>query len=131
MDHSYIATPWFLQVVATTSTTGVMAVTSVGTSEGGKLDPSVGGVRIPGLNLANIAGKQVLLASKPSVGGQNMLLGNSGGQALLVGGNQQGTVTVLQGSQQILLPPGVVKTIQGLKVIPLAQGKPNQAPQGA
>uniref|UniRef100_A0A0A9VY26 Nuclear factor related to kappa-B-binding protein n=1 Tax=Lygus hesperus TaxID=30085 RepID=A0A0A9VY26_LYGHE len=122
------------QVVATTSATGVMAVTTMGNTEASKIAASQG-VRIPGLNLANIAGKQVLLASKPHVGGsvqgQNVLLGNAGGQALLVGGNQQGTVTVLQqGSQQILLPPGVVKTIQGLKVIPLAQGKPNQGQPG-
>ncbi|KAF6211954.1 hypothetical protein GE061_012471, partial [Apolygus lucorum] len=122
------------QVVATTSATGVMAVTTMGNTDANKLAASQG-VRIPGLNLANIAGKQVLLASKPHVGGsvqgQNVLLGNAGGQALLVGGNQQGTVTVLQqGSQQILLPPGVVKTIQGLKVIPLAQGKPNQGQPG-
>lgn len=47
------------------------------------------GVRIPGLNLTQIAGKQVLLASKPTqqaatLQGQNVVLGNSGGQALLV-----------------------------------------------
>lgn len=54
------------------------------------------------------------------------MLGSSGGQALLVGSSagQQGTLTLLQqGSQQILLPPGALKSLQSLKVIPITQGK--------
>lgn len=60
-----------------------------------------------------------------SAGGQTVLLASQGLRGQTHTG-AQGTLTVLQqGGQQILLPPGFhastlnIKTLQGLKVIPL------------
>ncbi|RZF47766.1 hypothetical protein LSTR_LSTR006030 [Laodelphax striatellus] len=110
------------------------------TAAGGAASGGGGGIRMSGLNLTHIGGKPVLLASKPqSLQAQNVILasqaGTSGQTVLLapqgLRGSAQttaGTLTVLQqGPQQILLPPGFqggtlnIKTLQGLKVIPLAQ----------
>ncbi|KAK9512387.1 hypothetical protein O3M35_000828 [Rhynocoris fuscipes] len=127
------------QVVASTSSASgsVVAVSTVGADSAVSKITTAQGVRIPGLNLAQLGGKQLLLAaSKPqataTIQGQNVLLGQAtGGGTLLVGGAQQGTVTVLQqGSQQILIQPGTLKTLQGLKVIPLTQAKPQTLQAG-
>ncbi|KAL1138745.1 hypothetical protein AAG570_008807, partial [Ranatra chinensis] len=119
-----------------TSKSGVVsvAVTSSDQTVTPKFVTAGTNVRIPGISLAQIAGKQVLLASKPqSIPGQNVILGNSGGQTVLVASQgtpgQQGTLTVLQqGAQQILIPPGALnlKALQGLKVIPLANKSQQQ-----
>lgn len=100
---------------------------------------ATGNIRMSGLNLTHIGGKPVLLASKPqSLQAQNVILASqagSSGQTVLLAPQglrgttpPTGTLTVLQqGTQQILLPPGFqggtlnIKTLQGLKVIPLAQ----------
>ncbi|XP_073980385.1 uncharacterized protein isoform X3 [Rhodnius prolixus] len=127
------------QVVASTSNASgnVVAVSTVSGETGVSKITTAQGVRIPGLNLAQLGGKQLLLAaSKPqataTLQGQNVLLGQAAsGGTLLVGSGQQGTVTVLQqGSQQILIQPGTLKTLQGLKVIPLTQAKPQTLQAG-
>lgn len=109
-------------------------------------------IRLSGMNLAHIGGKPVLLASKPqSLQAQNVILTSqgavtAGGQTVLLTSQSlrgqppataSNTMTVLQqGAQQIFLPPGFhastlnIKTLQGLKVIPLAPAQTTASNKG-
>lgn len=90
-----------------------------------EFSPFIFGVLFQGTILFNSL-QNVILASQAGSSGQTVLLAPQGLRGTTP--TTAGTLTVLQqGTQQILLPQGFqggtlnIKTLQGLKVIPLAQ----------